>query len=313
MADQPPAVIVIPKAKAGSFAYLAASYFASSAYLNMRPSTRRAYNAVIERLCKSKDKNGNALGALGAATLQRQHVLALMTARADKPTIANQLRKILRALMQHAVEIGLRPDDPTHTVKAMKVKSDGFHSWTDSEIAQFEDRHPIGTKPRLAIALLLYTGQRRSDVVKMGKQHIDKNGAIHLRQMKTSAALVIPVHSNLQTVIDATPSEHLAFLTTGAGKPFSSGSFGNWFRKRCNEAGLPHCSSHGLRKAAARRLAEAGCTVHEIAAITGHASLHEVARYTKAVDQARLAVSAMNKTEPTGVKADRQLTKGGKK
>src|SRR5207247_11179099 len=62
---------------------------------------------------------------------------------------------------------------------------------------------------------------------------------------------------------------------------------------RCNEAGLPHCSAHGLRKAAARVLAEAGCTAHEIGAITGHSSLAELVRYTKAADQRRLAEAAM--------------------
>ncbi len=100
---------------------------------------------------------------------------------------------------------------------------------------------------------------------------------------------------DLQAIIDATPSEHLTFLTTAFGKPFTAAGFGNWFREQCNEAGLPHCSAHGLRKAAARRLAEAGCTAHEIAAITGHASLREVQRYTKAADQTRLAVAAMDK------------------
>ena len=97
-----------------------------------------------------------------------------MAARAEKPDSANLLRRVLRAMMQHAVEIGMRDDDPTRDVKAIKRKSDGYHSWTDAEIAQFEARHPIGTKPRLALALLLYTGQRRSDVVTMGRQHIDR-------------------------------------------------------------------------------------------------------------------------------------------
>jgi hypothetical protein len=191
MADQPPPpMIVAPKpAKQGSLAALAASYLASAAYLSMKPATRRAYNLVIEKLCKSTDKNGTALGTLSAATLRREHVLALMTTRAENPTVANQLRKVLRALMQHAVEIGMRPDDPTRDVKAMRVKSNGFHSWADAEIAQFEARHPVGTKARLALALLLYTGQRRSDVVTMGRQHIDKNDAIHLRTGHSCAAL----------------------------------------------------------------------------------------------------------------------------
>ena len=87
--------------------------------------------------------------------MQREHVVKLMAVRAEKPESANLLRKVLRAMMQHAVEIGLRADDPTRDVKAIRVKSDGFHSWTDAEIAQFEEHHAIGTRPRLALALLL--------------------------------------------------------------------------------------------------------------------------------------------------------------
>ena len=90
-------------------------------------------------------------------------------------------------------------------------------------------------------------------------------------------------------MFDATLGEHLTFMVKEFGKPFTSAGFGNWFRERCDEAGLERCSAHGLRKAACRRLAEAGCTAHQIAAISGHASLREVERYTKAVDQARLA------------------------
>jgi integrase len=178
-------------------------------------------------------------------------------------------------------------------VKAIRTKSNGYHSWTDAEIARFEARHPIGTRPRLALALLLYTGQRRSDVVRMGAQHIRDN-MLHVRQVKTSAELYIPLHPELEVIIASTPTD-LTFLTTAFGRPFTGPGFGNWFREQCDAAGLPHCSAHGLRKAAARLLAELGCTEHEIAAITGHASLREVARYTKAADQRRLAVSAMEK------------------
>ncbi len=240
--------------KAGSFAALAASYFSSTAYLTMMPSTKGVYRNAIDRLCQMKDRDGKEIGDKSAATLQREHVVKLMAMRAEKPESANLLRKVLRAMMQHAVETGQRADDPTRDVKAIRVKSDGYHSWTDDEIAQFEERHAVGSKPRLALALLLYTGQRRSDMVAMGKQHIDRDGMITVRQIKTGAALAIPVHSELRAVIDATPSGHLTYLVTEFGKPFTGAGFGNWFREQCNAAGLPHCSAHGLRKAAARRL-----------------------------------------------------------
>jgi integrase len=312
MAGQAP-TIINAKAKPGSFAALAASYLTSSAFLTMKPSTKGVYRNAIDRLRASKDKDGNEIGTKSAATLKREHVVKLMAARAEKPESANLLRKVLRAMMQHAVETGLRADDPTRDVKAIRVKSDGFHSWTDAEIAKFEAHHGVGSRPRLALALLLYTGQRRSDVVTMGKQHVDGNGTIHVRQIKTGAALAIPVHADLKAIIDATPSEHLTFLTTQFGRPFTAAGFGNWFRDQCNDAGLPHCSAHGLRKAAARRLAEAGCTEHEIASITGHASLREIARYTKAADQARLAVAAMDKMRTPSVKLDARFDKNRKK
>jgi integrase len=272
----------------GTIRALAVSYFNSIAFRSLKAdSTQATYRNIIERLCAE-------YGEKRAALLQREHVVAMMAARADKPDSANGLRKVLRAMMQHAIEIGLRKDDPTRDVKAMRVKGDGYHSWTDEEILQFENRHAVGSRARLALALLLYTGQRRSDVVRMGKQHVRK-GAIDVRQIKTGATLQIPIHETLAAIIAATPSDHLTYLTTVFGKPFTAAGFGNWFRDQCNAAGLSHCSAHGLRKAAARRLAEAGCTAHEIAAITGHASLREVQRYTKAADQMRLAVAAMNK------------------
>ena len=141
----------------------------------------------------------------------------------------------------------------------------------------------IGSRARLAFALLLYTGQRRSDVVRMGRQHI-RDEALQVRQLKTGAELSVPVHPALAAIIAETGANNLTFLVTDQGKPYSAAGFGNWFRDQCRAVGLHGCSAHGLRKAAARRLAEAGCTAHEIAAITGHASLREIARYTKAVD-----------------------------
>ena len=198
--------------------------------------------------------------------------------------------------MKYAIEFGLREDNPATGVKLPNQKTDGYHSWTDAEIEQFEAHHEPVTTARLALSLLLYTGQRRGDVIRLGRQHI-REGFVHVRQQKTGIALVIPIHAKLAAIIAEAPASHLNLLTTQTGKPFSAAGFGNWFRDRCNEAGLSHCSAHGLRKAAARRLAEAGCTMHEIAAITGHASLSEVQRYTKAADQKRLALSAMEKAK----------------
>jgi len=301
-------------ARPGSLRALTISYFQSADFRFMQPRTQRVYRSMIERFCEQEDKHGNKFGDKPAATVRREHIVRMMAAKAEKPEAANMLRRVLRAMMKCAVDIGMRADDPTRDVKTLQSKTDGFHSWTEAEIERFEARHPVGTRARLAFALLLYTGQRRSDVVKMGRQHIS-DGFISIRQQKTGTELAIPLHPELLTTLSETPKDNLTFLTTQFGQPFTSNGFGNWFREQCNTAGLRGCSAHGLRKAAARRLAEAGCTAHEIAAITGHASLKQVAHYTKAVDQRRLASAAMEKakTRTMTVKPGAKFDKTGKK
>jgi integrase len=195
--------------------------------------------------------------------------------------------------MQFALSDGSLKDDPTAGIKNMSGKTEGFRTWNEDDIAAFEARHPLGTRERLALALLLCTAQRRGDVVRMGRQHI-RNGAVEVTQQKTGTKLAVPIHPDLQAALAAMPSNHLTFLTTLFGKPFAAAGFTNWFREACNAAGLPKgTSAHGLRKAAARRLAEAGCSANVIASITGHKSLNEIERYTKAADQARMARDGM--------------------
>jgi integrase len=296
-----PAQVGASRVKPGTIRALAVSYYNSIGFRSLKPITQSVYSNIIDRFCEETDKEGQKHGEKRATSLQRQHVLKLMAARADKPDSANGLRKVLRAMMKHAVEAGMRADDPTRDVKALRPKSkSGFHRWTEVEIAQFEARHPVGTKARLALALGLYTGQARQDVVGMGPQHVRDEILNWVRgktERTTGTELAIPIHPILRTIIDATPSGHLTFLVTEFGKPFAVGGFGNWFRNQCDMANLRHCSFHGLRKAASVRLAEAGCTPHEIAAITGHASLKEIVRYTNTVDRKRLARTAMDKVK----------------
>jgi integrase len=161
--------------------------------------------------------------------------------------------------MAFAIVEGFRRDNPAVGIARIKTRSNGFHSWTEDEIAIFEARHPVGTKARLALALGLYTAQRRSDVIRMGRQHI-ADGMLSLRQQKTRTTLTIPVHPELTAIMAASSTGNLTFLVTEYGRPFTAAGFGGWFRKRCDEAGLPkECAFHGLRKAACTRLADAGC------------------------------------------------------
>jgi len=194
--------------------------------------------------------------------------------------------------------------DPTWGIRLKLSKSDRHHTWSEDEIAQFEAFHPVGLKARLALALGLYTAQRRGDVVRIGRQHI-RNGVLTLRQQKTGATLAIPVHPALQAVLEATPVGHLTLLTTKTGKSYASNDFSEQFRSWCDAASLPpHCVFHGPRKAALTRLADAGCASHQIAAISGHKSLKLIEHYTRAADQARLAMAKTMGTQKCRTRAN---------
>lgn len=273
------------RTRPGSFSALIAVYYGTPAYAGLAPSSKKTYRSVLERFRE-------AHGDKQVSTIERRHIKALIAAMAATPAAANKLLDKLRILMALALDEGWRQDDPTRGLKGYSKKTEGFHTWTEDEIAAYEARHPIGTKARLAFDLMLYTGQRRSDMVTMGRQHITA-GRLRVRQQKTGAVLSLPIHPKLAASIDAAPTGDLTFLVTDYGKPFSAAGIGNKMRAWCDAAELPHCAAHGLRKAAARRLAEAGATNQMIKAVTGHTTDSEVARYTAAADQARLADAAI--------------------
>jgi integrase len=284
-----PVEVGASRSKPGTINAAVAGYFSSVSFAALAERTKSDRRNILDRL---RVEHGDK----GVATLQKHHVERMVVARAGTPGAATNFLIALRALMTYAVGVGLRADDPTIGIRRLRSRSrSGFYAWTEEDIAAFERKHPIGTRARLALVLLLYTGQRRSDVLRMGRQHV-RDGVLHVRQQKTSATLAVPVHPQLAAVLDATPAENMTFLVTRTGRPFHPAAFSNWFKAKCRDAGLPERASvHGLRKAAARRLAEAGCTAHEISAITGHASLREVERYTKAADQERMARGALRK------------------
>jgi integrase len=274
--------IGLKRTKPGTVAAAIAGYFSSLAFSTLAETTRSTRRQILERF---REEHGDK----GIATLGRVHIERMLNQKAPQPAAALNFLVTLRALMRHAINVGLRADDPTIGVRGPKFRSAGFYSWAEADIAAFEAKYPIGTKARLAFALLLYTAQRRADVVQLGRQHL-RDGMLHVRQSKTGKPLAIPLHPELRLVLDATPAEHLTLLVTRQGKPFRANAFTKWFGRKCQAAGLPACASvHGLRKAACRRLAEAGCSASVIQAISGHATLREVQRYTEAAEQAKLA------------------------
>lgn len=230
--------------------------------------------------------------------MTRELVRRIIAKRAATPGAANSVLQKLKVLVHFAIDNGWLKDEPTARMK--KFAGGEFHTWTEDEIATFERCWTIGTMARLAFALLLYTGQRRSDVVRMSWTDV-QDGMIGVVPQKTrrttgGTKLWIPIHSELAKVLAESEKDRGTILRTAYGEPFAGNGFGNFMANKIDQAKRPaHCVMHGLRKAAARRLAEAGCSANEIAAITGHATLTEVSRYTKAAEQKSLARAPMNR------------------
>ena len=246
--------IGITRTRPGSFNALAVSYYRSPEFRGLKPSTQAQRRNVIERFRAVH-------GDKPLRGLQRAHVSEIIGAKASTPEAANHLLKTLRIMLAYAVDQGMIANNPASGVKKYRSEGDGHHSWSEAEVAQFETRHPMGTKARLALVLGLRTGQRKGDVLRMGWQHVTGDSTIGaVRQEKTDTPLMIPMHPELKAALASVPRTNLTFIMTEHGAPFTSAGFGGWFRDRCNEAGLKHCSFHGLRKAAATRLANAGCS-----------------------------------------------------
>jgi len=268
----------------GTFDDLIARYYRSPDFLDPSDRTREVYRGVIEHW---RVKYGKAK----VRDLEARHVVEMMAEKLPYRTAANMLRKRLSALMNFAIRQGMATTNPVLATKPYKVESTGFHTWSEDEIACYEARHPVGTKARLAFDLMLWTGQRGGDARVMGPQHV-KARRLHVTQEKTGAVVSLPILPALAASIMAANTGALVFLLSEQGKPYTRKGFGNKFRQWCDEAGLPHCSAHGLRKSAARRFAEAGCSNQQIKAWTGHTTDSEVSRYTAAADQQSLSDSA---------------------
>ncbi len=267
----------------GTFDDLIARYYKSPRWRGS-PRTLQVYRNLIERF---RSKHGHRLVRDASPVA----IDAALSDFAHAPTIANRVRKLLVALFDYAIKLEMRTDNPALAADRYKVEVQGFHAWTDEDIATFTAHWPLGTKPRIAFSLLLYTAQRRSDVVRLTPADVTGD-RIALIQQKTKKPMVLPIHPALREAIDAGPVGIRTIIESERG-PFTSASFGNWFRKQCDAAGLKHCSAHGLRKAMARMIAEKGGTNAMMKGFGGWSKDDEVALYTKSVDQEAMAVAAL--------------------
>jgi integrase len=274
---------------AGTIEALVESYLRSSGYLGLRLTTKAGYAWRIEEI---RTRHGHRT----LTGLNRQRiVLGILQPYANRPGTELSILKMLRVLIRHAINIGWLDHDPSLGIK--RPKTHEIRSWTEAEIERFEQHWPLDSKQRLAFALMLYTGQRRSDVHRMTWTDLTE-GTIRVAQQKTNRKLSIPLHRDLRLVLAGVARDHVTILNTKYGKPFTVAGFSQWLRRAITETGLPlDCQPHGLRKAAGRRLAEAGCSASEIMAVLGHKTLAEAERYTRDADQMRLAAEAMTKLE----------------
>lgn len=305
-----------PAIEKGTLRHLVQIYRGSPEFKSLDARTQRVRSGILDRLCAAGgDAGKKPYGARSAIGMEPRHIRMIRDENADRPEAANGIVKALRQVFAYAIEVeqpGIR-SNPARDVPYLQSSGDGHHAWTLAEVEQFEATHPIGSRARLALAALLYTGQRRSDIVAFGEHlisiedvEIEIDGEPEIVQQewltfrqfkgrkKKPIDLSIPIIPAFREIIDATPGSGKAWLLTEFGRPFTANGFGNWFAERCAEAGVPG-RAHGLRKATAARLAELQCTDREIMAITGHTTSKEIDRYTRSARQKVLAASAMGR------------------
>jgi integrase len=285
----------------GTLRWLAGLYFASPAFRELDIKSQGVRMAVIESCLRESAAPGSQhLVADCPLTLfGTKQVRMLRDRRADKPGAANNRMKYLSALFGWAIEN--EPDtvttNPVRDVAKLKYETTGFRPWTETDLAKFEAAYPVGTKQRLALALLLFTGARRSDVVGLGPACV-RDGMIRFVPRKTrrirGEATPKPYLPELARTVAATTLQgRETFLVTDYGRPFSVAGFGNWFAEQCRRIGLADCTAHGLRKLGAMRAAMAGASHYQLMAVYDWSQPAQAQKYIELAERARGAAAAM--------------------
>jgi integrase len=275
----------------GSLAWLLELYRETTAWTRLSDATRRQRDNIFKHVVETAGKEPFA--KITSATM-----MAARDRRADTPAQSRNFLDAMRGLFRWAVKARLAKIDPTIGVDNLpRPKGDGFAPWSEDDIAVYERRWPIGTRQRVWLDVLIYTGLRRGDAVRFGRPHI-RNGVGTIKTEKTGTEVTLPILLVLAKTLEAGPCGDLTFIAGESGRPLTKESFGNLFRKACRDAGLSNRSAHGLRKAAATRAANAGATVAKLEAIFGWQGGAMAALYTRAADRRRLAQGAMHKLGP---------------
>lgn len=277
----------------GTLRWLCHQYFGSATYQELGAETRKARRKILEAICARA-------GDVQVTAWEPRHVARLRDAKAVSPAAANEIVKSLRQLFAWASspEYGHMFGNPAAKVPYLGSRNpDGWRAWTETDVAKFTAAYPIGTKERLAIDLLLFTGVRRSDVIRLGPQ-MERDGHLIFTEMKGRARIKkthrLPVLPALRESVDASSTGPLAYLTDSFGNPWHRPkSFSQWFERACRAAGIDKgLSAHGLRKLGAQLCVERGATEHQLMALFGWETPKQAAHYTRKANRERLEAEA---------------------
>lgn len=267
----------------GTFAWLVERYKSSAKWASLAPSTQSFRAGILDRVVQTG-------GNIRIGQITRKIIADGRDRRSQTPFAAVNYLKVMNQLFSFAVDAGFMAENPAKGIEKATPRTTGHHVWTVEEVRLFQERWPIGTRERLAMDILLYTGLRRGDVVRLGRQHV-RDGVIRIRAEKTGIEVVLPMLPQLQASINATQTGDLAFLCTLHGRPWVKESFGTWFGLACKAAKVPG-RAHGLRKAGATIAAENGASDQQLMAIFGWTNPEQAAVYTRTANRAKLAAMA---------------------
>jgi integrase len=277
------------RARADTLAWLIERYRETPAWLGLALSTRQQREAILAHIIESA-------GMQPYAQITRATIVAGRDRRNSTPAQARHFLETMRGLFRWAADAQLVKSNPTAGVEdPARPKGSGFPVWTEEQVEAYEQRWPLGTRQRVWFDVLLYTGLRRGDAVRLGRQHV-RNGVATIKTEKSGFTLevTLPILPILAETLKAGPCGELAFIVGATGKPLEKRAFGKQFRLACRAADV-NKSAHGLRKIAATRAANAGATVAELEAIFGWSGGRMASLYTRAADRRQLAHRAMHK------------------
>ncbi len=289
------ALIQTPRATKGapavnSVAFLITRYRESSEWTKYSLATRRQRENILQQVIATA--GGQPYARVTAAT-----IIAGRDRRAATPFQARHFVDTMRGLFAWAKAAGFVKDDPAAAVRYPTLKSgDGFPIWTDEDVAAYHEHWQLGTRQRVWLAVLLYTGLRRGDAVLLGRQHV-RGGVARLKTEKTGMAVAIELLPPLLEALEAGPVGDLAFICGANGKPLTKESFGNDFAQACRKAGIKK-SAHGLRKLAATTMAHNGANEFTLNALFGWTGNKMASLYTQTADRERLALANAHKLLP---------------